>query len=374
MARTADILVVGGGVIGCAIAYELAKAGLAVTLVERGTPGCEASSAGAGMLAPQAESSAASPRLRLGLASKALYADLALELRERTGLDIEYETGGNLHCFLDEGDEAVGRAACAWQREAGLKAELLSRADAVALEPDLSPEVRGALFLPEDHWVNNPRLVTALATAAALERVRFVTGEATVLVRAGDRVTGVQVGEDQIRAALVVLAAGAWSGQLAATAGLRLPVGPVRGQIVCLEGIPRRHRHLLHIKDHYLVSRANGEILIGASVEWAGFAKQVTADYVRSALDAAIRLAPALARLPIKATWAGFRPWAPDELPTIGAWPGLDGLVVATGHFRNGILLAPITGRLIRELLVDHAPSLDLTPFLPDRFAREATR
>ena len=374
MARTADILVVGGGVIGCAIAYELAKAGLAVTLVERGTPGCEASSAGAGMLAPQAESSAASPRLGLGLASKALYADLALELRERTGLDIEYETGGNLHCFLDEGDEAVGRAACAWQREAGLKAELLSRADALALEPDLSPEVRGALFLPEDHWVNNPRLVTALATAAALERVRFVTGEATVLVRAGDRVTGVQVGEDQIRAALVVLAAGAWSGQLAATAGLRLPVGPVRGQIVCLEGIPRRHRHLLHIKDHYLVSRVNGEILIGASVEWAGFAKQVTAEYVRSALDAAIRLAPALARLPIKATWAGFRPWAPDELPIIGAWPGLDGLVVATGHFRNGILLAPITGRLIRELLVDHAPSLDLTPFLPDRFAREVTR
>ena len=374
MARTADILVVGGGVIGCAIAYELAKAGLAVTLVERGTPGCEASSAGAGMLAPQAESSAASPRLGLGLASKALYADLALELRERTGLDIEYETGGNLHCFLDEGDEAVGRAACAWQREAGLKAELLSRADALALEPDLSPEVRGALFLPEDHWVNNPRLVTALATAAALERVRFVTGEATVLVRAGDRVTGVQVGEDQIRAALVVLAAGAWSGQLAATAGLRLPVGPVRGQIVCLEGIPRRHRHLLHIKDHYLVSRVNGEILIGASVEWAGFAKQVTAEYVRSALDAAIRLVPALARLPIKATWAGFRPWAPDELPVIGPWPGLEGLVVATGHFRNGILLAPITGRLIRELLVDHAPSLDLTPFLPDRFAREVTR
>jgi len=374
MARTADILVVGGGVIGCAIAYELAKAGLAVTLVERGTPGCEASSAGAGMLAPQGESSAASPRLGLGLASKALYADLALELRERTGLDIEYETGGNLHCFLDEGDEAVGRAACAWQHEAGLKAELLSRADALALEPDLSAEVRGALFFPEDHWVNNPRLVTALAGAAALEGVRFITGEATAFLRVGDRVTGAQVGEDQIRAAVVVLAAGAWSGQLAATAGLRLPVGPVRGQIVCLEGIPRRHRHLLHIKDHYLVPRVNGEILIGASVEWAGFAKQVTAEYVRSALDAAIRLAPALARLPIKATWAGFRPWAPDELPVIGPWPGLEGLVVATGHFRNGILWAPITARLIRELLVERAPSMDITPFLPDRFAREVTR
>ncbi len=370
MARAADVVVVGGGVIGCAIAYELAKAALAVTVIERGTPGCEASSAGAGMLVPQAESSAPGPRLGLGLASKALYADLALELRERTGLDVEYETGGNLHCFLDEGDEAVGRAACTWQREAGLKAELLSRADTLSLEPELSPEVRGALFFPEDHWVNNPRLVTALATAAALGGVRFVTGEATALLRTGDRITGVRVGEEAIRAAAVVLAAGAWSGQLAATARLRLPVGPVRGQIVCLEGIPRRHRHLLHIKDRYLVPRASGEILIGASVEWAGFAKQVTADYVRSALDAAIRLVPALARLPVKATWAGFRPWAPDELPIIGPWPGLEGLAVATGHFRNGILWAPITAHLIRELLVERTPSMDVTPFLPDRLLK----
>lgn len=374
MARTADVVLVGGGVIGCAIAYELAKTGLGVTVVERGTPGCEASSAGAGMLIPGGASSAHGPMFNLALASKALYPDLALELRERTGLDVEYETGGNLHCFLDEGDEALGRASCAWQREAGLKAELLSRTDALALEPDLSPEVRGALFFPEDHWVNNPRLVTALATAAALERVRFVTGEVTALLRAGDRVTGVQVGEDAIRSAAVVLAAGAWSGQLAATAGLELPVGPVRGQIVCIEGIPRRHHHLLHVKDHYLVPRASGEILIGASVEWAGFAKQVTAEYVGSALPAAIRLAPALGRLPIKATWAGLRPWAPDERPVIGPWPGLEGLVVATGHFRDGILLAPITARLIRELLVERAPSMDVTPFLPDRFAREVTR
>ncbi len=374
MARAADVLVVGGGVIGCAIAYELAKAGLGVAVVERGTPGCEASSAGAGMLAPQTASSAPGPMFGLLLASKALYPDLALELREKTGLDVEYETGGNLHCFLDEGDEALGRAACAWQREAGLKAELLDRAEALTLEPDLAPEVRGALWLPEDHWVNNPRLVTALANAAALERVTFVTGEATALVRAGDRVTGVRVGNEIVRSAAVVLAAGAWSGQLAASVGLKLPVGPVRGQIVCLEGIPRRHHHLLHFKEHYLVPRVSGEILIGASVEWVGFAKQVTAEYVRTSLADAIRLVPALGRLPIKATWAGFRPWVPDERPVIGPWPGLEGLVVATGHFRNGILLAPITARLIRELLVDHAPSLDLTPFLPDRFAREAIR
>ena len=370
MAQTADVVVVGGGVIGCAIAYELAKCGLGVTLVERGTPGCEASSGGAGMLAPQAESSAPSPMLTLGLASKALYADLAAELRQRTGLDIEYETGGNLHCFLDEGDEAVGREAYTWQREAGLKAELLGRTEVLALEPDFSPEVRGALLLPEDHWVNNPRLVMALANAAALKGVLFARGEVSAVLRTRDRITGVRVGDEVIRAGTVVLAAGAWSGQLAATAGLALPIQPVRGQIVCLEGIPRRHHHLLHVKDHYLVPRVNGEILVGASMEWVGFAKQVTAEHTRASLDFAVRLVPALGQAPIKATWACFRPWAPDERPVIGPWPGLEGLVVATGHFRNGILLAPITARLIRELLVDRAPSLDLAPFLPDRFVR----
>ena len=370
MARPADIVVVGGGVIGLAVAYELAKCGLGVALVERGSPGGEASSAGAGMLAPQAESSAPSPMLTLGLASKALYAELAAELRERTGLDIEYETGGNLHCFLDEGDEAAGRAACAWQREVGLKVELLGPAETLALEPDLSREIRGSLFLPEDHWVNNPRLVTALANAAALGGVSFVREEVSAILRTGDRITGVKVSDETIRAGAVVLAAGAWSGQLAATAGLTLPVGPVRGQIVCLEGIPRRHHHLLHVKNHYLVPRVNGEILVGASMEWVGFAKQVTAQHIRAFLDSAIRLVPALGRAPMKAVWAGFRPWAPDERPVIGPWPGLEGLVVATGHFRNGILLAPITARLIRELIVDRAPSLDLTPFLPDRFVK----
>lgn len=369
MPRPADVLVVGGGVIGCAIAYELAKAGLAITVVERGTPGCEASSAGAGMLMAHAESTTVTPMLALGLASRALYPDLAAELRERTGFDVEYETGGTLLCFFDEYDEAVGRALCANQRAVGLKAELLTRADAVALEPDLSPEIRGALLLPEDHWVNNPRMVTALATAAALEGVAFVREAAIAILRQGDRITGIRVGQHTIRAAGVVLAAGAWSGQLAATAGLHLPIEPVRGQIVCLEQIPRRLHHLFHVKEHYLVPRINGEILIGASVEWAGFARQVTGGEVRGLLDSAIRLIPSLAEAPIKTTWAGFRPWAPDDRPVIGAWPGLEGLFVATGHFRYGILLAPITARLIGELVRGQPPSFDLAPFRPDRFS-----
>ena len=370
MGKRPDLLIVGGGLIGCGAAYELAKAGLTVTLVERGTPGCEASSAGAGMLAPQAESSAASPWLGLGLASKALYPDLAAELHDQTGVDVEYQTGGNLFCFLDEEDAAVGRATCAWQVESGLKAELLGEDDVRRLEPDLSPEVRGALFLPEDHWVNNVRLMTALAQAAALQGVEFVRAEVSALLRKGDRVLGVSAQGSEIAAGSVLLAAGAWSGQLAATAGLTLPVVPVRGQMLCLEGIPRRLHHLFHVKEHYLVPRANGEILVGSSMEWVGFVKQVTAEQIHAFLQAAIGLVPRLGELPIKATWAGFRPWAPDERPVIGPWPGLEGLFIATGHGRNGILLAPITARLMRELIVDGKASFDLTPFLPDRFLK----
>lgn len=370
MGTRPDLIVVGGGLIGCAAAYELAKAGLAVAVVERGTPGCEASGAGAGMLAPQVEASAPSPWLRLGLASKALYAELAAELRDLTGVDVEYQTGGDLCCFLDEGDEAVGRAACAWQVESGLKAELLSSEDTRRIEPDLSTEVRGALFLPDDHWVNNVRLVAALARAAALRGVEFVRAEVSGLLRNGDRVVGVSTAARDLSAGAVVLAAGAWSGLLGTTAGLTLPISPVRGQIVCLEGIPQRLHHLLHVREHYLVPRVNGDILIGSSMEWVGFVKQVTAEQLRAFLETAIRLVPRLGELPIKATWAGFRPWAADDKPVIGPWPGVEGLFVATGHGRNGILLAPITARVLRELVVDGRASLDLTPFLPDRFLK----
>ncbi|MFQ5897048.1 MAG: glycine oxidase ThiO [Candidatus Methylomirabilia bacterium] len=374
MPKRPDLLIVGGGVVGCAAAYELAKAGLAVAVVERGVPGCEASSAAAGMLSPQSAVSAPNPMLNLGLASHALWGDLASELRERTGVDVEYRTGGSLHCFLDEGDEAVGRATFGWQHAAGLRAEMLSREDVLALEPSLSRELRGALLLPEDHWLNNPRLVAALAQAASFEGVEFIRAEVSALLRRGDRVVGVSAGGSELSAGGVLLAAGAWSGQLAASAGLTIPVHPVRGQLLCLETTPRRLHHVLHLKDHYAVPRVSGELLVGSSMEWVGFVKQVTGEQLRAFLDTAIRLVPALGPLPLKASWAGFRPWAPDERPVIGPWAGLEGLFVATAHFRNGILLAPVTARLIKELIVDGKASSDLTPFLPDRFVREPPR
>lgn len=368
MAKPTDVLVVGGGVIGCAAALELAKAGLRVTLIERGTPGCEASGAAAGMLAPQAESSAPSPFLGLARESQALYPDLAVELRDETGVDIELQAQGNLFCFLDEGDQALGRSAFEWQREAGLKAELLSREDALRIEPELSSEIRGALFMAEDSWVNNVKLVGALAQAASVRGVEFLRGEVTGVAMSGSRVVGARLSGETLKAGAVLLAAGAWSGGILAASGLSLPVEPVRGQILSLHSAPRKLRRLIHVKEHYLVPRVGGEVLVGASMERVGFSREVTAGQISALLGSALRAVPGLAGLPLAAMWSGFRPGTPDERPILGRYPGVEDLYVATGHFRNGILLAPITARLMRELIVDGAPSLDLTPFLPDRF------
>ena len=370
-----DILIVGGGVIGCAAAYELAKAGLRVTVVERGEPGCEASGAAAGMLAPQGETSAPGPLLEIGMASKALYPGLAEELKERTGLDIEYQSRGALHLFFDAGDESLGRSTCEWQREHGLSAELLGREELLKLEPHLAPEARGALFLPEDHWVNNPRLVTALVEAGSELGVewRRETQVQEVIVRDG-RVTSVSLGDSTIHSGGLLVAAGAWSGNLLRSAGFTLPVAPVRGQIVALRQTPRLVSHVLHRKGHYMVPRQNGDLVVGSTMEWAGESTRVTAQAVSELLDFALQAVPALGSAPVARAWAGLRPWAPDGLPALGAWPGIEGLFLATGHFRNGILLAPITARLIRELIIDGAPSINLDPFRPDRFTREYDR
>jgi glycine oxidase len=365
-----DVLIIGGGVIGCATAYELAKAGLKVTVVERGQPGCEASGAAAGMLAPQGEISAAGPFLELGLASKALYPTLAEELKDRTGIDIEYQSRGTLHLFFDAGDEAVGRAVYAWQHEHELSVQLLTREELLKLEPHVAPEIGGALFLPGDHWVNNQRLVTALVQAGAELGVEFKMGaEVKGILSQSGRVTGVSLDDSSVHAGALFLAAGAWSGTLLASIGCHLPVFPVRGQMLALRQVPRLIAHVLHRRDHYLVPRVDGEIVVGSTMERVGKSKHVTAEAIQALLHSAMASVPALGGAPLLRVWAGFRPWAPDGLPLLGAWSGIEELYVATGHFRNGILLAPITAKLLRELIVEGATSISLAPFRPDRFS-----
>lgn len=363
------IVVVGGGIIGCATALELLKAGCAVTVVERATPGAEASGAAAGLLAPIGESS---QRFReLAMASWRLYPSVARELYERTGVDVEYVTRGTIYPLSTAADVRDAEQRAQWALGSELGIEVLDAGDLRSREPALSPKVGGAMFVHGDHWVNNQRLVVAYARAAVAAGATLRTGSAVsrVIVEHG-RAVGVVADGERLDADAVLLAAGAWTAALAASFGGELPVEPRRGQMVALLHVPPVVEHCIHAEDVYLVPRPSGELLVGATVERAGFQRAVTAEGIAGLLAAAIDLVPALGRLPISRTWCGFRPWAPDDLPILGPWPGIDGLWVATAHFRNGILLAPITARSMAAWIVGGRPPIGLEPFLLERFLK----
>jgi glycine oxidase len=289
-----------------------------------------------------------------------------------TGIDVELTTRGTIHPLftVDDIRDAAARAEWAVTRQLGIEA--WDAADLRAREPALSKHVRGAMFVKADHWVNNQRLVVAYAQAAVAAGVVLVSGCAVsrVIVEAGCA-RGVLADGDRFEADAVVLAAGAWSAALAASFGGRLPVEPRRGQMVALGHVPPVLTYCVHADDVYLVPRPSGELLIGATVERVGFQRAVTAQPIAGLLAAAIDLVPALAGLPITRTWFGFRPWAPDGRPILGPWPGIDNLWVATAHYREGILLAPITAQLLTEWIVGGAPSIGLDEFLPDRFTKD---
>jgi glycine oxidase len=364
-----DVVVVGAGAIGAACAYELARAGLAVTLVERSEPAAEASGASAGLLSAFTGDRAGAVG-RLCRLSRDLYGPLAEALREETGLDIHHERGGHLEVCTSETEAAWARKLAADQAGGPEPVEFLS-ADALrALEPAVTPEARGGLLLPRNEWVNNRRLVTALVEAARRRGVKVQLGEpVSELRRAGGRVVGVAgPGLGVIDAGAVVLAAGAWSGQVAGVPpALRLR--PVKGQILALAHDPPRFRHALLRDEVYLVPRRTGECLVGATVEDGVADKAVTADAVRWLLAEAAATVPALAGATPLRAWAGTRPGSPDGTPVVGPWPDLPGLVVATGHNRSGILLTPVTARIVRDWIADGRTNLPAAPFAPDRLA-----
>jgi glycine oxidase len=362
------ITVVGGGIIGCAAAYELAKAGCAVTLFERATPGAEASGAAAGLLAPLGAPTGSALE-RLALASWRLYPELVDELRERTGIDVEYVTRGTIYPLLDAEDVRQAEARVAGYLSSEFGIEAWDTAEVRAREPALATRVRGAMFVGADHWVNNQRLVVAYAQAAVAAGVVLRSGISVsrIIVEDG-RTHGVVADGDRWEADAVLLAAGAWTAALAASFGAGLRVEPARGQMVALLHVPPLLNHVVHSDDVYLVPRPSGELLIGATVERVGFQRSVTAEGIAGLLAAAIGLVPSIGALPIARTWYGFRPWAPDSLPILGPWPDVEGLWVATAHFRNGILLAPITARLMTDWMTTGAPGVDVDEFAPERF------
>ncbi|HEX8137305.1 MAG TPA: glycine oxidase ThiO [Pyrinomonadaceae bacterium] len=374
----ADAVIVGGGVIGLSIARALAGRRVGrVLLIERGRVGAGSSRAAAGMLAAQAEANAADDFLRLTCASRDLYPSFADALLEETGLSIELERTGTLYLAFTEEDEAEIASRHEWQKRAGLNVEALTVDEVRHREPNVSPEVRRALSFPQDVQVENRRLVAALAVSLERAGVQLVTGVSvlSLMVERG-RVTGVETSRGKLSSPVVVLAGGAWTSFIEHGAAGPMPfrVEPVRGQMLCFESNPRAFRHVIYSPRGYLVPRLDGRLLAGSTTEHAGFDASVTGGGVHTISKHALEIGPIVGRLPLQDAWAGLRPRATlDDLPVLGGSAEVGGLYYATAHYRNGILLAPLTGELIAdEITTEKRPPL-LEAFTPDRF-RESVR
>jgi glycine oxidase len=365
----ADVVIVGAGIIGCALARRLASAGARVTVLERGDAGAEASSAAAGMLAPQAESDGPSPVVDLGVASRALYPGVVAALREETGIDPAYLDGGIVSIARSDQEAAVLERRRAWQAAAGHRVQALTAAEVRALAPMLKADVRAGLFFPDDHRIDNALLTEAYARACVRLGVTLRTGCPVTRVRIeGGRVVGVEAAGGLVRAGAVVNAAGAWAADIAAAAPIR--VRPVRGQMVMLRCPEPSWPHAIYSHAVYLVPRRAGILLAGSTYEEAGFDKRVTGGAVADILARAAALVPALADATLVRTWAGLRPGTSDGLPILGADPETRGLYHATGHYRQGILLAPVTAERMSALILEGRTPPDIAPFAPERFAR----
>jgi glycine oxidase len=363
-----DVIIVGAGVIGCSIAWRLAQQGLSVTVFERGRVGGEASRAAAGMLSPQGESQTPGPFFDLCLRSRSMYRDFAEELNDASGIDVEYKDEGTLFVVLEGEDDAEQTSWAKWQLEAGLPLEHVSAEELRRIEPAVTESAARAIFLPEQHQVENRRLMDALEVAMKRAGVELIEdAEVTAIAIEHARVTGVVSGGRSIAAGAVVVAAGTWSSQLLEPIGMNVKVIPVRGQMIAVKGGMSKIIRVLHSSGVYVVPRRDGRILIGATVENAGFQKAVTVRAIERLLSAAVRLVPSLADLEIIETWSGLRPDTVDHLPIIGP-SGLENLFLATGHFRNGILLAPITAELMAKSILYGSFPNEIQPFRVERF------
>jgi glycine oxidase len=351
--KNSDVLIIGGGVIGMCIARELKKRGVEkVTLLERGKLGAEASSAAAGMLTVQADATEHDEFFDLCHQARGLYENFAAEIKDESGIDIELETSGTLSVAFGEADSARLEKIFAWQNAAGYAVEKLSAAEVLKLEPAISPAIRGGLYFPRDAQVENRLLVKALGASLRHYGVEIRENTAAEsLSRENGKITGAETDTESFAAPVVVLATGAWTSLIKFESGssLSFEVFPVRGQMLSYLPGQKLLKRVVMSADGYLVPRLDGRILAGATVENAGFEKIVTTEGIHFLLQTAEEIMPGLKSLVVSEEWAGLRPCSADSLPILGKHFGAEGLFVATAHYRNGILLAPLTGKLVAE-------------------------
>lgn len=370
-----SVVIIGGGVIGCACALSLARRGVHAVVLERGTKRVEApgetgaaSWAAAGIVSAQVATQRDGPLSRLCVAGRARYPSFAAEIQELSGMDVQLRPAGVTRPAYDEAELAAIRAEVAWQPGAGLRVEHLDAAATRAVEPSLSTEVIGSVRFPDDPRVDPPALLAALRVAIERQGAVLRTGAEVrrVIVRDG-RARGVALADGTtLEADAVVVTAGSWSSLVE---GSTLPadmVQPARGQVVELRVPEQILRGVIEGRGAYLSPRDDGRILVGSTVELAGYRPVATAGVVRDLLAAAIRLAPVLAEASVTRAWSGLRPYTRDELPLLGP-TAVEGLFLATAHFRNGVLLAPVTGEVVAALVLGEEAPHEIAAFAPSR-------
>jgi glycine oxidase len=363
----ADVIVVGAGIIGCAIARELAARGVIATVVDPRPPGGGATQASAGMLAPYIEAHDRGPLLDLGVRSLALYDDWIASLTADSGIDVEYRRTGTLEVALDpDHADELRRSTLAGTEppRAFMDPDAARRA-----YPSLGGPIAGAVFIPSHGYVAALQLTQALVRAAERRGTQFLQAAIQRIRPAGTTLT-IETTAGELTSPTIVLAAGAWTNEIDAPAASIPPLRPVRGQLLHLGWHADPIDTIVWGPECYIVPRADGTLLVGATVEDVGFDERATAAGIRDLLDAACELLPAGWGATFLGARVGLRPATPDDLPVMGPDARLPGLVHASGHFRNGVLLAPITAKLIADLIVQkkHDPALDT--LRPGRFER----
>ena len=367
-----DVLVIGGGLIGCSIALRLAQAGLRVTVLERGEPGKEASSAAAGMLSPQGEIIEPREFFELCMASRKMYPSFVREVEELSRLKVDYRREGTLLVATTAREQYELERIIRAQKRMALAIERLTSKAIHAKGPELSPTIGSGVFLPRDHWVDNEKLSAAVAAACKRSGVKIRSGcSVTRIIAKNVLAEGVEVAfgsgaPSKLTADQYVVAAGCWSAALAAPLGINLAMKPCRGQMMEFEALWPLPL-VVRAGHHYLVPRSGRRIVAGTTAEYAGFEKAVTGKGLRAILAGAVKILPEFKRFRFLRAWSGLRPDTADHLPILGRGE-ISNLVFATGHFRNGILLAPITAKIITDLIVKRSTSRSIEPYRPTRF------
>ena len=364
---TPEVVVIGGGIIGSACAHYLAASGKEVLVIDSDSVAGNSTAAAAGMLAPLAEATSEDPTLALAVRARDMYRELVPELNEATGIEIGYWVEGVLQVAFSEEEVASARNDVAWLRQSGFTAEWLSDDEVRQRCPGLSPDIMGGILAPEDGALEPEQLREALIQSAIARGAEVEHGQVKAVECRKGKVRTVKTTDGAIDCGAVVIAAGAWSGRIQ---GLPRPlsVEPLRGEMAALPWPDEEPGAVVYGAGGYVLRRG-GEALAGSTMEFAGFDAGVSSAGIETVLDRAVRLYPALEGQLVQREWAGLRPATPDGYPILGADPEIPNLVYATGHGRNGILMAGFTGMTVATLIDGAGPEdLDLTSFSPERF------